>query len=102
MTVTLVHFIVLSFFIFFLGIIGFCLNRRHIVRILVSLELILLSSNIAFVGFGRFNHMIEGEIFSLFVLGVAAVEVALGLAIIMLFFRKHKSILMTHLERLKG
>lgn len=102
MTQTLWHFICLSFLIFSLGAVGLFLNRRNLILILMSLEIILLSITLLLVAVARYTGAVDGEIFALVILAVAAAEAAIGLAILMLIYRKHKSISLDHLKELKG
>jgi NADH-quinone oxidoreductase subunit K len=102
MEITLFHYLVLGALLFTLGVMGIFLNRRNVIIILMCIELILLGTNITLVAFGRFAHNLEGEIFSLFVLATAAAEAAIGLAILVLFFRKRGTIETTDMQELKG
>lgn len=101
MEITLLHILVVSAIVFTLGVAGIFLNRRNIIVILMSIELILLAANIAFVAFSRFLYSVEGEIFTLFILTVAAAEASIGLAILVIFFRKHLSISVEQMQELK-
>lgn len=85
------HFIV-NFFLFCLGLYGIILNRQNIIIILMSIELLLLSINLNFIYFSVYIDDIMGQIFSLIILTVAAAESAIGLAIIILFFKIHGNI----------
>ena len=86
------HFLVLSSLLFLIGVFGIFLNRKNVIIILMSIELILLAVNINFVSFSYFLGDLTGQIFSLFVLTVAAAEAAIGLAILVCFFRNKGSI----------
>ena len=81
------HYLSLGAIIFFLGVIGIFLNRKNIIVILMSIELILLAVNINLVAFSIFINDLSGQIFTLFILTVAAAEAAIGLAIIVVYFR---------------
>ena len=81
------HFMILSSLLFLIGVFGIFLNRKNVIIILMSIELILLAVNINFVSFSYFLGDLTGQIFSLFVLTVAAAEAAIGLAILVCFFR---------------
>ena len=86
------HFLILSSLLFLIGVFGIFLNRKNVIIILMSIELILLAVNINFVSFSYFLGDLTGQIFSLFVLTVAAAEAAIGLAILVCFFRNKGSI----------
>ncbi|MBI1308910.1 MAG: NADH-quinone oxidoreductase subunit NuoK [Proteobacteria bacterium] len=86
-TLTLTHVLTLSAVLLAMGLAGIVLNRRNIITILMCLELILLSVNINLVGASHFRVDLTGQIFSFFILTVAAAELAIGLAIVTLFFR---------------
>ena len=86
------QFLVLSALLFTIGVIGIFLNRKNVIIILMSIELILLSVNINFIAFSYFLNDLTGQIFSLFVLTVAAAEAAIGLAILVIYNRNAGSI----------
>ena len=96
------HYLTLGAIIFFLGVIGIFLNRKNVIIILMSIELILLAVNINFVSFSYFLGDLTGQIFSLFVLTVAAAEAAIGLAILVCFFRNKGSIAVDDANVMKG
>ena len=96
------HYLTLGAVIFTIGVIGIFLNRKNIIVILMSIELILLSVNINLVAFSSFHGNLQGQIFTMFVLTVAAAEAAIGLAIIVVFFRNRGSIKVEDAEQLKG
>ena len=96
------HYLTLGAIIFSIGIIGIFLNRKNIIIILMSIELILLSVNINFVSFSYFLGDLTGQIFSLFILTVAAAEAAIGLAILVCFFRNKGSIAVDDANVMKG
>ncbi len=98
------HFFVLipSITLFCLGLLGLYLKRSSLISLLISLELILLSVNINFVGFAHILKDLEGQIFTIFVLCITAAEAAIGLAIILVYYRNKKSILFEDLNQLKG
>ena len=96
------HYLSLGAIIFFLGVIGIFLNRKNVIVILMSIELILLAVNINFVSFSYFLGDLTGQIFSLFVLTVAAAEAAIGLAILVCFFRNKGSIAVDDANVMKG
>ena len=96
------HFTILSAILFSNGILGIFLNRRSILIILMSIEILLLSVNINMVAFSSFHGNLLGQVFTMFVLTVAAAEAAIGLAIIVIFFRNRGSIKVEDAEQLKG
>ena len=96
------YFTLLSALLFSIGMLGIFLNRRSIIIILMSIELLLLSVNINLVAFSVFHQNITGQIFTMFVLTVAAAEAAIGLAILVVFFRNKGSIKVEDTQQLKG
>ncbi len=96
------YFTLLSALLFSIGMLGIFLNRRSIIIILMSIELLLLSVNINMVAFSAFHQNITGQIFTMFVLTVAAAEAAIGLAILVVFFRNKGSIKVEDTQQLKG
>lgn len=96
------HFLVLSAILFTLGVFGIFLNRRNVIVILMSIELILLSVTINLVTFSAFLQDLTGQVFSMFILTVAAAEAAIGLAILVVFFRNKASIAVEDISALKG
>ena len=100
--IELQHFLILSSLIFLIGVFGIFLNRKNIIIILMSIELILLAVNINFVSFSFFLGDLTGQIFSLFILTVAAAEAAIGLAILVCFFRNKGSIAVDDANVMKG
>ena len=96
------HFLILSSLLFLIGVFGIFLNRKNLIIILMSIELILLAVNINFVSFSYFLGDLTGQIFSLFVLTVAAAEAAIGLAILVCFFRNKGSIAVDDANVMKG
>ena len=92
MIVTLGHYLVLGAILFTIGVLGIFLNKKNVIIILMSIELILLSININFVAFSSYLNDISGQVFSMFILTVAASEAAIGLAILVVFFRNKNSI----------
>lgn len=99
---TLNHYLVLSAILFTIGILGIFLNRKNVIIILMSIELILLSVNVNFVAFSHYLGDITGQIFTFFVLTVAAAEAAIGLAILVTFFRNRATIDVEEIDSLKG
>ena len=96
------HYLTLGAIIFTIGIIGIFLNRKNVIVILMSIELILLAVNINLVSFSIFLQDLSGQIFTLFILTVAAAEAAIGLAIIVVFYRNAGTIRVEEIENLKG
>ena len=102
MTVTLVHYLMLGGAVFTVGIIGIVLNRRNVIMILMAIELLLLAVNLNFVAFSAYLGDPAGQVFTLFVLTVAAAEAAVGLAILVVFFRLRGTIAVEDIQDLKG
>ena len=96
------HYLSLGAIIFFLGIIGIFLNRKNVIVILMSIELILLAVNINLISFSIFTGDILGQIFTMLILTVAAAEAAIGLAIIVVYYRNSGTIRVEEIEKLKG
>ncbi len=100
--ITLEHYLFLGAIIFTLGILGIFLNKKNLIIILMSIELILLSVNINFIAFSAYINDISGQIFAMLTLTVAAAEAAIGLAILVVFFRNLGSIEVNKINQLKG
>ena len=100
--ISLSHYLILGLIIFMIGIIGIFLNRKNVIIILMSIELILLSVNINLVSFSIFTQDLTGQIFTMFILTVAAAEAAIGLAIIVVYYRNKGSIKIDDINSLKG
>ena len=100
--ITLVHFLTLAAILFTLGVLGIFINRKNVIVILMSIELILLSVNINLVAFSSFLNDIVGQVFALFVLTVAAAEAAIGLAILVIFFRNRGTIAVEDIKHDEG
>jgi NADH-quinone oxidoreductase subunit K len=96
------HYLVLSAILFALSVMGIFLNRKNIIVVLMSIELMLLAVNFNFVTFSMFLHSIAGQIFVFFTLTVAAAESAIGLAILIILFRNLKSINVEDMNKLNG
>ena len=96
------QFLILSALLFTIGVIGIFLNRKNVIIILMSIEIILLAVNINLVSFSYFLNDLTGQIFSLFVLTVAAAEAAIGLAILVIYNRNAGSIEIEKINTLKG
>lgn len=102
MDIGLTHYLILAGCLFTLGVFGIFLNRKNVIIILMSIELMLLSVNINFVAFSSFLGDLTGQVFTMFVLTVAAAEAAIGLAILVIFFRNKGSIAVEDISTLKG
>ena len=96
------HYLTLGAVIFTIGVVGIFLNRKNIIVILMSIELILLSVNKNLVSFSIFINDLSGQIFTLFILTVAAAEAAIGLAIIVVYYRNAGTIRVEEIDKLKG
>ena len=96
------EYLILAAILFGLGIAGIILNRKNLIVLLMSIELILLAVNTNFIAFSHFLHNIVGQIFVFFVLTVAAAEAAIGLAILVVLYRRQGSIEIERLDTLKG
>jgi NADH-quinone oxidoreductase subunit K len=96
------HFVVVSSILFVLGVLGIFLNRKNVIVILMAIELILLAVNINLVAFSAFLGDLTGQIFAMFVLTVAAGEAAIGLAILVIYFRSRGTIAVDSVDHLKG
>jgi len=101
-SIGIMHYLIVSSLLFTLGICGIFLNRKNIITILMSIELILLSVNINFVAFSVKLGDLTGQIFAMFVLTVAAAEAAIGLAILVIYFRNRGSIAVEDVNLMKG
>ena len=96
------HYLTLSAIIFTIGIFGIFLNRKNVIVILMSIEVILLAVNINLVSFSVYTQDLLGQIFAMFILAVAAAEAAIGLAIIVVYFRNKGSIKIEDISSMKG
>jgi NADH-quinone oxidoreductase subunit K len=102
MTVGLGHYLSVAAILFTLGIFGIFLNRKNVIIILMSIELMLLAVNINLVAFSAYLNDITGQIFAMIVLTVAAAEAAIGLAIIVVYFRNRGSIAVDDINSMRG
>ena len=98
----LTHYLAVAAILFTLGVLGIFLNRRNIILMLMAIELILLAVNINLVAFSAFLGDLTGQVFAMFVLTVAAAEAAIGLAILVIFFRRRGSIAVDEATRMHG
>jgi NADH-quinone oxidoreductase subunit K len=96
------HYLVVAAILFTLGVLGIFMNRKNLIVILMAIELILLSVNLNFVAFSAALHDLVGQIFAMFVLTVAAGEAAIGLAILVIYFRSRGTISVDDVNRMKG
>ncbi|MEM9277816.1 MAG: NADH-quinone oxidoreductase subunit NuoK [Pseudomonadota bacterium] len=102
MEIGLSHYLSVSAILFSIGMLGIFLNRKNILIILMSIEIILLAVNLNFVAFSQHLNDLMGQVFALFVLTVAAAEAAIGLAILVVFFRNRGSIAVEDVSTMKG
>ena len=102
MTIGLGHYLAVGAILFTTGILGIFLNRKNIIIILMSIELILLAVNLNFVAFSAYLGDLVGQVFALFVLTVAAAEAAIGLAILVVYFRNRGTIAVEDVNVMKG
>jgi NADH-quinone oxidoreductase subunit K len=100
--VSLSHYLVLGAILFSVGLVGIFLNRKNVIILLMSIELMLLAVNMNFVAFSHYLQDISGQIFVFFILTVAAAESAIGLAILVVLFRNMHTINVDDLDKLKG
>ena len=100
--ITLDHYLLLGALLFVIGIFGIFLNRKNVIVMLMSIELILLAVNLNFISFSVYLGDLVGQVFTLFILTVAAAEAAIGLAIIVCFFRNRGTIHVEHVNVMKG
>ncbi|HXZ68097.1 MAG TPA: NADH-quinone oxidoreductase subunit NuoK [Alphaproteobacteria bacterium] len=96
------HYLGIAAILFTIGVFGIFLNRKNVIVILMSIELMLLAVNINFVAFSAHLHDLTGQVFAFFVLTVAAAEAAIGLAILVVYFRKRGTIAVEDINRMKG
>jgi NADH-quinone oxidoreductase subunit K len=102
MTIGLAHYLTVAAILFTVGIFGIFLNRKNVIIILMSIELMLLAVNINLVGFSAHLNDLVGQVMSMFVLTVAAAEAAIGLAILVVYFRNRGSIAVEDVNVMKG
>ena len=96
------HYVWVSSILFVLGVLGIFINRKNIIVVLMAIELILLAVNINLVAFSAFLQDLTGQVFAMFVLTVAAGEAAIGLAILVIYFRSRGTIAVDSVDHLKG
>jgi len=102
MIIGLGHYLTVGAILFVLGIVGIFLNRKNVIIILMSVELMLLAVNINFVAFSSYLGDLVGQVFAMFVLTVAAAEAAIGLAILVIYFRGRGTIAVEDINQMKG
>ena len=102
MQIPLAHYLIVSAILFAISVTGMIVNRRNLIVLLMCIELMLLSVNTNFIAFATYGNYIVGEIFVFFILTVAAAESAIGLAIVLVYFRQRNSIDMSDMTNLKN
>ena len=98
----LAHYLTVAAILFVLGVLGIFLNRRNVILMLMAIELILLAVNINLVAFSSYLGNLEGQVMAMFVLTIAAAEAAIGLAILVIFFRRRGTIAVDAADRMHG
>jgi NADH-quinone oxidoreductase subunit K len=98
----LAHYLTVAAILFTLGVFGIFLNRKNVITIMMSIELMLLAVNLNLVAFSSFLNDLVGQVFAMFILTVAAAEAAIGLAIVVIFFRNRGTIAVEEISQLKG
>lgn len=99
---TLAAYLILGAILFSIGVVGIFLNRKNVIILLMAIELLLLAVNINLVAFSRYLGNLEGQVFVFFILTVAAAEAAIGLAILVVYFRNRRSINVEDIDELRG
>ena len=102
MSIGLGHYLGVAAILFTIGVFGIFVNRKNVIVILMSIELILLAVNINFVAFSSYLHDLVGQVFALFILTVAAAEAAIGLAILVVYYRNRGTIAVEDVNLMKG
>ena len=100
--ISLEHYLILSSLLFAIGVSGLFMNRKNVITILMSIELMLLAVNINFVAFSVHLQDIVGQVFSIIILSIAAAEVSIGLAILVLYYRNRGSIEIEDINQMRG
>ena len=100
--ITLGHYLTVAAILFVLGVLGIFINRKNVILILMAIELILLAVNLNLVAFSAFLGDLTGQVFAMFVLTVAAGEAAIGLAILVIYFRDRGTIAVDDVNQMKG
>jgi NADH-quinone oxidoreductase subunit K len=102
MSIGLSHYLTVAAMLFVIGVLGIFINRKNVIIILMSVELILLAVNINLVAFSTYLNDLSGQVFTMFVLTVAAAEAAIGLAILVVYFRNRSTIAVDDINQMKG
>lgn len=100
--ITIEHYLLLSSLLFSIGVTGLFMNRKNVITILMSIEIMLLAVNLNFVAFSVHLQDIVGQVFSIIILSIIAAEVSIGLAILVLYFRNRGSIEIEDINQMKG
>ena len=100
--ISLEHYLILAALIFSIGVTGLFMNRKNVITILMAIELMLLAVNINFVAFSVYLQDLVGQVFSIIILSIAAAEISIGLAILVLYFRNRGSIEIEDINQMKG
>lgn len=100
--ISLEHYLILAALLFSIGVTGLFMNRKNVITILMSIELMLLAVNINFAAFSVYLKDIVGQVFSVIILSIAAAEVSIGLAILVLYFRNRKTIEIEDINQMRG
>ncbi len=100
--IEITHFLVLAIILFSLGVVGVIINTHNLIVMLLSIELILLAANLLFVSFSFFTQNVEGQMFSMFLLAISAAEAAIGLSIILAYFKAKGTISINQKDQMKG
>ena len=99
---SLAHFLLIGAVLFCLSVAGIFINRKNVIVLLMCVELMLLAVNMNFIAFSHFNGDVAGQVFVFFILTVAAAEAAIGLAILVIYFRQRGTIAVDDINRMKG
>jgi NADH-quinone oxidoreductase subunit K len=102
LSVGLNHYLIVSVLLFIIGISGVILGRKNVIMVMMALELMLLATNIAFVAFSSFLNDLVGQVFSLFILTVAAAEAAIGFAIVVVYYRNRQTVDLADISSMRG
>lgn len=99
--ISLNHYLLLSAVLFCIGLFGI-LRRKNVLLLFFSTEILLNAINIGFVAIGSYLHDLNGEVFALFIIAIAAAEIAVGLGLVVIWYKKHRTLDLSTLENLKG
>ncbi len=102
LSISINHYLVLSGMLFVIGLTGVFISRKNIITILMSIEIMLLSVNINFVAFSSFLNDISGQIFSIFIITISAAEAAIGLSILVIYYRNRSNVNIEDISTMKG